>query len=205
MRTEILIPTNEKCFRLMEKYQMLDNIKAHSLVVANVAHLLARSLLNAGISISLEKVIAGALLHDIGKTPSLKSGNDHSEIGRQICLDNNLEEIADIVGEHVRLKNYDLNGGYSEKEIVFYSDKRVNHDGIVSLEDRLAYILERYGMNNDVRCRAIKRNYAHCQDLEKRMFSFLAFESADISDLLISQRSTILTNIKNLGVINGAL
>ena len=45
----------------MEKYQMLDNIKAHSLVVANVAHLLARSLLNAGIFISLEKVIAGAL------------------------------------------------------------------------------------------------------------------------------------------------
>ena len=167
----------------MEKYQMLDNIKAHSLVVANVAHLLARSLLNTGISISLEKVIAGALLHDIGKTPSLKSGNDHSEIGRQICLDNNLEEIADIVGEHVRLKNYDLNGGYSEKEIVFYSDKRVNHDGIVSLEDRLVYILERYGRDNLERCRAIKTNFERCKEVEKKLFGKLNFSADRLAEL----------------------
>ena len=167
----------------MEKYQMLHNIKAHSLVVANVAHLLARSLLNAGIMISLEKVIAGALLHDIGKTPSLKSGNDHSEIGRQICLDNNLEEIADIVGEHVRLKNYDLNGSYSEKEIVFYSDKRVNHDGIVSLEDRLAYILERYGRDNEERCRAIKTNFERCREVEKKLFGKLNFSADRLAEL----------------------
>ena len=167
----------------MEKYQMLDNIKAHSLVVANVAHLLARSLLKTGIFISLEKVIAGALLHDIGKTPSLKSGHDHSEIGRQICLDNNLGEIEDIVGEHVRLKNYDLNGGYSEKEIVFYSDKRVNHDGIVSLEDRLAYILERYGRDNEERCRAIKTNFERCKKVEKKLFSKLNFNADRLAEL----------------------
>ena len=167
----------------MEKYQMLDNIKAHSLVVANVAHLIARSLLKAGILISLEKVIAGALLHDIGKTPSLKSGHDHSEIGRQICLENNLEEIADIVGEHVRLKNYELNGEYSEKEIVFYSDKRVNHDRVVSLEDRLAYILERYGKDNKERCRAIRTNFEHCKKVEKKLFGKLNFSANRIADL----------------------
>ena len=77
-----------------------------------------------------------------------------------------LSEIADIVGEHVRLKNYELNGSYSEKEIVFYSDKRVNHDRIVSLEDRLAYILERYGKDNEERCRAIKTNF---ETLHKRL------------------------------------
>jgi len=167
----------------MEKYQMLDNIKAHSLVVANVAHLLARSLLTAGILISIEKVIAGALLHDIGKTPSLKSGHDHSEIGRQICLENNLEEIADVVGEHVRLKNYKLNGSYSEKEIVFYSDKRVNHDRIVSLEDRLAYILERYGRDNEERCRAIKTNFERCKEVETKLFGKLNFNADRLAEL----------------------
>ena len=183
MRIERLIPTNEECFLLMEKYQMLDNIKAHSLVVANVASLLSKSLLNVGVSISIKKVIAGALLHDIGKTPSLKSGHDHTEIGRQICLDNNLEEIADIVGEHVRLKSHELNSRYSEKEIVFYSDKRVNHDKIVSLEERLAYILERYGRDNEERCRAIKTNFAHCKKVEKKLFDKLTFSAASVAEL----------------------
>jgi hypothetical protein len=67
---------------------------------------------------------------------------------------------------------------------------------VVSLEERLAYILERYGMNNEARCRAIKRNYGRCLDLEKRMFSFLAFEPADIPELLIAQRSTVDANKK---------
>ena len=183
MRIEILIPTNEECFLLMEKYQMLDHIKAHSLVVANVAGLLSKSLLNAGVSISIKKVIAGALLHDIGKTPSLKSGHDHSELGRQICLDNNLEELADIVGEHVRLKNYELNCSYSEKEIVFYSDKRVNHDKIVSLEERLAYILERYGKDDEERCRAIKTNFAHCRKVEKKLFGKLMLSAERVAEL----------------------
>lgn len=178
-----MIPTRQECFRMMDKYQMLDNIRAHSLVVASVAHIIARSLLNAGIEISVEKVNAGALLHDIGKTASLKSGHDHSEIGRQICLENNLDEIADIVGEHVRLNKHDLNGGFSEKEVVFYSDKRVNHDRIVSLEDRLVYILERYGRNNKERRLAITKNFQYCKKVEKKLFKKLSFSADMLADL----------------------
>jgi hypothetical protein len=91
----------------------------------------------------------------------------------------------------VILKNYAPENGFAEKEIVYYADKRVNHDQVVNLEERLAYILDRYGMNNEVRCRAIKKNYTLCQDLEKRMFSFLAFEPSDIQDLLSAQGSVI--------------
>ena len=71
---------------------MLENIKAHSIVVAKVAHLIARGLLDAGLDISLEKTTAGALLHDIGKTASLNSDENHAEIGQQICLQNHLDE-----------------------------------------------------------------------------------------------------------------
>ena len=203
--TPVAIPGANDCLDLMEQYQMLPNIKDHSFVVAKVAEIITNGLIAAGHDVSLDRVIAGALLHDIGKTACLDNDEDHAAKGLEICLAHNLETIADIVAEHVILKNYAPENGFAEKEIVYYADKRVNHDQVVSLEERLAYILERYGMNNKIRCRAIKRNYAHCQDLEKRMFFFLAFESADISDLLISQRSTILTNVKSLGVINGAL
>ena len=138
---------------------------------------------DAGFDISVEKAVAGALMHDIGKTFSLESSQDHSEIGRQICLQNNLEEIADIVGEHVRLKNYDLNGNYSEKEIVFYADKRVNHDKIVSLEERLDYILGRYGRDQEELCSAIRENFELCKKIERKLFSKLNFSVTSLPHL----------------------
>lgn len=190
------IPGVNECLDLMEQYHMLPNIKDHSIVVTEVAGVITNGLIAAGYDLSLETVIAGALLHDIGKTACLDNDDDHAARGLEICLAHNLKTIADIVAEHVILKNYAPKNGFAEKEIVYYADKRVNHDKVVSLEERLAYILERYGMNNEVRCRAIKRNYARCQDLEKRMFSFLSFDPADISELLIAQQSILDQNKK---------
>jgi len=185
------IPNTEECFDLMEQYHMLPNIKDHSIVVAKVAEIITDSLISAGHQLSMERVIAGALLHDIGKTACLDNDDDHAAKGVEICLAHNLAHIADIVGEHVILSSYSPENNFSEKEIVYYADKRVNHDQVVSLEERLAYILERYGMNNPVRCQAIKRNYALCRDLEKRMFLFLSFEPSDISELLTARQSLI--------------
>ena len=170
-----MIPSIETCFHLMDKYQMLENIKAHSVVVAKVAQAIAKGLRGAGLDISLEKTTAASLMHDIGKTSSLNSAKDHAEIGRQICLQNNLEEIADIVGEHIRLKDYRINGKYSEKEIVFYADKRVNHDKIVGLEKRLAYLIERYGKNQEGLEDAIRLNFDLCKKIEKKLFTKLCF------------------------------
>ena len=141
-----MVPSIRECFYLMDKYHMLENIKAHSVVVARVTCLIAQTLLETGVEISVETAIAAALMHDIGKTASIESGGqDHAEIGRQICLKNHLDEIAPIVAEHVRLKNYILNCDFSEKVIVYYADKRVKHDKIVNLDERLAYIIGRYG------------------------------------------------------------
>ena len=183
-----MVPSVETCLRLMKKYGMLENIKAHSIVVARIARFIARFLLNHGIDISVKKVTAGALMHDIGKTVSLKSGQDHSEIGRQICLANNLDEIADIVGDHIRLNDYNLNGDYSEKEIVYYADKRVNHDRIVTLDERMAYILERYGRNHEKYCNAIKENFDFCRKVEKRLFNKLDFGANLLSHMARNEK-----------------
>lgn len=170
-----MIPSIDICFQLMDRHQMLDNIRTHSVLVARVARLIATELLDAGVSISVKKTTAAALLHDIGKTVCLNSDKDHAEIGRQICIQNNLDEIADIVGQHVRLMDYDINGNCSEREVVYYADKRVNHDEIVSLRERLSYILGRYGGNRVGITRAIKMNFDLCKDVEKKLFRKLSF------------------------------
>ena len=175
----------------MEQYDMLPNIKDHSIVVARVAQTITEGLIEAGQKLSLDKVIAGALLHDIGKTACLDNDDDHAAKGVEICLAHNLEPIVDIVAEHVILRKYSSGNTFSEKEIVYYADKRVNHDQVVSLEERLAYILERYGLNNVTRCEAIRRNYRHCQNLEQKMFSQLSFEPEVIGDLLVKRKSLI--------------
>jgi uncharacterized protein len=178
-----MVPSIEDCFHLMDKYEMLENIKRHSIMVTRVAYLIAENLGAKGLKISLSKVIAGALLHDIGKTQSLTSGEDHCEVGREICYQNNLAELSEIVGQHVRLRNYQGNGNISEKEIIFYSDKRVNHDTIVSLEERFAYILTRYGRNQREIRRRIRENFALCKRVEGDIFKSLDFTPESVSQL----------------------
>lgn len=165
----------------MDKYQMLDHIRAHSIIVEKVARIIARGLQDAGVDISLEKITAGALMHDIGKTPCLNTNEDHSAKGREICLRNDLCEIADIVGEHVLMQNYDLSAVIHEKEIVYYADKRVKHDAIVSLEERLKYIIERYGKNRGHLIQLLRENFDLCGRVEKKLFAKLNFKPEDLA------------------------
>ena len=165
----------------MARYRMLDHIKAHSIMVARVARLLADNL--AGAELNREMVISGALLHDIAKTQCLSSNRSHALEGKEIVLRHGCDELAEIVAEHVVL-GQTTPGIIVEKQIVYYADKRINHDQVVSLEERLAYILERYGRNNPTRHEMIMVNFVKCQALEKEIFSCLNFAPADLAALL---------------------
>jgi uncharacterized protein len=183
-RQKTTIPTVDECFHLMDTYRMLPNIRAHSIVVARIAAFLSTCLSGVGIPLSLDTVIAGALLHDIGKTACLKTPENHAAKGQEICRAEQLDGIGDIVAEHVILKDYSPAMELSEKVIVYYADKRVNHDQVVSLEERLAYIIRQY-CNGDRRLqKLITKNFSRCVTIEKRIFSFLDFQPADISRLI---------------------
>ena len=178
-----MIPSVKECFELMEKYGMLDNIKAHSIMVEKIATFIGQGLKDAGMDISLEKIVAGSLLHDIGKTLCLNTGDDHEAKGREICLKNHLYEIADIVGEHVRLKDYHLDSPVTEKEIVYYADKRVNDDRVVSLEERLKYLIRRYGKDMKHVSQRIRENFQLCKAVENKLFAKLHFRPEDLVHL----------------------
>ena len=71
------VPGIEECFQLMEEYSMLPNIRRHSIVVAQVALQLIDGFAENEISPAFipdkTLIVAGALLHDIAKTPCLKN------------------------------------------------------------------------------------------------------------------------------------
>jgi HD superfamily phosphodiesterase len=182
-------PTIDQCLEFIERYEMFDNIRAHSFVVARIAEALINGLLEAekspGPLANKGEVIAGALLHDIAKTLCLKSDCLHAEAGRDICLQLGYPIMAEIVAEHVILKNFTRdsykNGIFGAKELVFYADKRVLHDQVVSLGDRLDYILERYGNGDPVREQRIRENFYHALELERLLFSYLDFTPEEIT------------------------
>ena len=180
-----MTPTVRECFQLMDEYAMLDNIRAHSVLVGRVAERLACDLAGSGAAVRVEVAVAGALLHDIAKTQCLHSGNDHAAEGAAICRQHGFDELVAIVGEHVVLAGgVEAAEACSEKEIVYYADKRVKHDLIVDLDERLQYILEHYGKNDPELRDAIRKNFAHCHQVEAKLFARLDYQPNDLSLLV---------------------
>ena len=183
------IPTVNQCLEFFDRYRMLDNIQVHSLIVAQVAGTLVDGLAAAGKTenqpTNRRQVIAGALLHDIAKSICLEDGRRHAEVGRQICRDLDFAEIGEIVFEHVVLSRFTLElyrrGIFGAKELVFYADKRVCHDQVVSLADRLDYIITRYGNSDPTRIGLIRRNFQQTLLFEKLLFQFLDFSPAELA------------------------
>jgi putative nucleotidyltransferase with HDIG domain len=177
-----MVPDIAECFRLMEEYRMLPNIRRHSLAVAQVSWLLVEEFGKNPVSpvvLDQELVIPGALLHDIAKTPCLQTGCDHARAGAELCVRLGYPRIAGIVEEHVLLRDHDdlrrRQGVFTAREIIYYADKRVRHEEIVSLDDRLVYILERYSAGDPEIERRIRENFARCLQLEYSLFRFLSF------------------------------
>jgi uncharacterized protein len=174
-----MIPTREECLRLMGQYRMLENIIHHSLEVAKVALFLSVELNKKGQSIDLSLVEAASLLHDLTKTECLKTKEDHAQTGSQLLKEMGYERVGEIVARHIWLGKEADPSCISEEEIVNYSDKRVMHDRIVSLEERFSDLKERYGGNltaMDYLERLQKEIYA----IEDKIFLILQIDPNDL-------------------------
>ncbi|MFP4030366.1 MAG: HD domain-containing protein [Desulfococcaceae bacterium] len=179
------IPTRTECYRLIFESGMLDHIVAHSLQVSRVALLLTDALNASGADLDRPLIRSAALLHDITKTRSLETGERHSETGAEFLQARGYPEVADIVRQHVRLDQYPEGGPVTPAEVVNYADKRVLHDRVAPLDERLGYILERYGTDPTVRDR-IERVWRRTRSLEIRLFHSLPFSPQDLGRRFLS-------------------
>ena len=136
-------PSKKECMKLMETYEMLPNIRAHSIKVCEISMTIASAVIDFGGTIDCQLVTAGALLHDIAKTQCIKTHEDHAKTGEQLLCSLGYTKTARIVAEHIIPEKN--SGALAPSEIVAYADKRVLHDNVVSLDTRFQYLEETYG------------------------------------------------------------
>jgi len=173
------IPSKNVCFQHMCRMQMLENIVAHSIQVCRVGMCLVDHIKLQGSQINGQLVQAAALLHDITKTRSFETEENHALTGGQVLTDFGYPQVGDLVRQHVCLDNYSEPQNLSEAVIVNYADKRVLHDRIVSLDERMSYIQERYGTRPQHKHR-IQLLWEKTTVLEKQMFKYLPFSPDDL-------------------------
>ena len=164
------IPNESECLEIMKAHNMFPNIIAHSIQVKNVAAAITDNL-KPDTSINKELVIAGALLHDIGKTKSIIEKNyRHDLMGSAMLREMGLNDEAFICETHVVMDSFSASGPLLETEIVHYADKRVKHHTVVSLDERIRDLIERYG-NTDEKRRFIERDRLFIEKLEKKILA----------------------------------
>jgi putative nucleotidyltransferase with HDIG domain len=166
------LPVYAEIMRLWDLYGMLPNIRNHSRQVCNVALTLWQWLRENNYPLHREMVESGALLHDVAKAYCLdKPDLSHNLEGERILAEAGYPELGLLVARHVNLPE---DQPLDETLLVFYADKRVVGDKIVSVKERYQYVYEVYGQNNAERIIRIRHDENRSYAVEKQIFERLA-------------------------------
>ena len=161
-----VVPTEKKCYELLKENRVPKNVVEHSETVKDLAVELAKGIVENEREVNIGLVSAGALLHDIDKIETLEQGI-HGEVGWRKLREKGYWGVADIVRKHVleRIKELSL----IEEKLVYYADKRVIGNKVVSLAERLEFIEKKYGSKSAVAMQRIKKFEPLVYRLEKKI------------------------------------
>ncbi len=174
------VPGEEECVSLWDKYDMLPNIREHCRSVAQVAvHIVSeakkRGIVPRGRLLDVPLAYAAGLLHDIGKTYTIRYGGSHAQLGAGWVRDETGNYLlAQSVLFHVSWpwqggKLDDVSDPLRLPVIIAYADKRVRHSDVVSLKERFDDLVVRYGISPE-KVRHIQGHYEHAKAVEKALF-----------------------------------
>ncbi len=181
------VPDEAACLALWDKYGMLDNIRAHSLLVADSATALARMAVERGFPVDVSAVRASGLLHDIAKTYCLLHGGSHAHLGAAwVVAETGNYAVAQGVFHHfcwpwpMPLDQPDRL--CSLPFFIMYADKRARHDEFVTLDERFSDLLDRYGTTPQRRD-GIFASYVQARDMEQALSGYLGRDLAGLPAL----------------------
>jgi uncharacterized protein len=213
------LPTRKECFDIIKKYHVPQHIVKHSLAVTKLGVFLAHKLKEKDITIDVELVDRACLLHDVARVCELTE-SDYKDTGRTVTKQdwavwNRLRTKFKAV-HHEDIAYEMLKGKYPalalaikkhryaaildeaerpntwEEKIVYYADKRVMHNRIVTLKERLEE-----GHQRNVHLRHTKKqnriNTAEVDrlifELEEEIFTTIGLDPAEVTEEFIDSHS----------------
>jgi len=187
-----MLPTLDEAILLLRQQGNPKNIIDHSIRVAQVTLELAQELKSI-YNIDLKLALLGALLHDVTKMRSIKTGEDHAQTGAFLIEELGYKELAPLIRHHIMLKEPIANPAVTEVELVFYADKRVKHTEVVSIKERFVDVIMRYCPGQRPTPTMIKI-YKQTLELEKIIFSNILLNPSDLFG--INQKPIDIKEIK---------
>ncbi len=164
------IPSKEECLNILKKYNTPLEVIQHCLTVTQIVEGFILQINN----INKELVIAGAMLHDIGR--SVDHTIFHAVKGVKILKEENLDsKILSIVKNHIGTgieKEEAIKLGLppenyipqtNEEILVSYSDNLAFGNKKRSFDEGLKEFIAKFGANSDI----VKRFYEHKEIIEK--------------------------------------
>lgn len=200
----LALPTREECEQYWKEYHTPEHIRRHMRQVNRVAVGLAAALQAAGESVNVELVDRASLLHDTVRVtdwdrltfeyfPEPPAAADiavweaqrqrwpvaipHARVNAEIFADR-YPELAQVILRHSLGDSANL--ATWEEKIVNYADRRVAHDQIVSVADRLEEGWQRYSRTTAQARERDPELVAAIQKIETEIFSRIGGDPAHL-------------------------
>lgn len=201
----INLPTREECYAFWEQYHTPKHIRRHMEQVNRVAMYLARRLHEVGKPVIVDLVDRASLLHDTLRVTEWKTlsfeyfperprledirvweqqriaiptNRPHAQVTADI-FQKQYPEMARVIALHSIGDTPNVNTW--EEKIVNYADRRVSHDRIVTLKERLD---EAYARYSHVLPNALERDPKILEAVHAREAEIFSAVGEDPDDLL---------------------
>ncbi|MGN1350414.1 MAG: DVU_1551 family NTP transferase [Anaerovoracaceae bacterium] len=132
-------PDEEKCWKILKRMETPSHVIRHCLAVTDTAVAMAEELNRHGRNLSISLIRAAGMLHDV-----LRIRKKHWEEGAKLALYYGYPEVAEIIEAHMNyipaVPVYDVD----EKDLVCLADKLRQEERLVTLDQRLEPVRQRW-------------------------------------------------------------
>ncbi len=180
-----VIPTEEQCKMLWDKYHLPDAKQQHVSLVARVAMFIAGRLIAVGEvkALNLPLILAAALLHDIDKSIPKLSGERHPDAAVRVLRVRGMDAVANIVKTHSvhSILDPSISPKSWEEKIVFLADKMVKNE-VITVDKRFALWRDEH-LPLEAQ-KILDACYPKVKALESELCSKIGIEPEDVANLV---------------------
>lgn len=156
--------TKKECEVLFHQYNTPENVIRHCRAVAEVAVKIGSELNKHGFNFDTELIYGAALAHDVARTQE-----NHGYVGSKILDEIGFRDESQIVKVHM-FHDFNEFTSLTETDIVCLGDRLVKEDKYVGLDERIGYIINKPGVDEDRREIILKKKEETRDLIEKIQF-----------------------------------